>query len=128
MRDRHQAVVERTSGGALVVEVRGELDIGTVLRWTTLIEAAICELPEPHLLVLDLMALEFLSAQGVRGLFAAIECCRDRGTAGCLIVNPGSVADRVVRMAGLADRVRVFPNRLTAIAACQPVEMRWLPG
>jgi anti-anti-sigma factor len=127
MREREEAVAERISG-VLVVELRGELDIATVLRWTTLIEAAICELPEPHLLVLDLTTLEFLSAHGARGLLAAVESCRDRGIAGCLIVTPGTVADRVVRLTGLAGQVRVFPNRLTAIAACQPVEMRWLPG
>ncbi|MEV6642596.1 STAS domain-containing protein [Amycolatopsis sp. NPDC051371] len=127
MRDRKETVSERTSG-VLVVEIRGELDIGTVVRWTTLIEAAICELPGPHLLVLDLTALEFLSARGAHGLLEAVESCRDRGIAGCLIVTPGSVADRVVRLTGLAGLVRVFPNRLTAIAACQPVEMRWLPG
>lgn len=127
MLDQDEAVSERTSG-ALVVEIRGELDIATVLRWTTVIEAAICELPEPHLLVLDLTALEFLSAHGARGLLEAVESCRDRGIAGCLIVTPGTTADRVVLMTGLAGRVRVFPNRLTAIAACQPVEMRWLPG
>jgi anti-anti-sigma factor len=127
MCEREEAVAERTSG-VLVVEVRGEVDIATVLRWTTLIEAAICELPEPHLLVLDLTSLAFLSAHGARGLLEAMECCRDRGITGCLIVTPASVADRVVRLTGLAARVRVFPNRLTAIAACQPVEMRWLPA
>ncbi|WP_329045431.1 STAS domain-containing protein [Amycolatopsis sp. NBC_01488] len=127
MRDRNPAVAERTSG-VLVVEIRGELDIATVVRWTTVIEAAICELPEPHLLVLDLGSLEFLSARGVRGLLEAMECCQERGIAGCLIITPGSVAARVVRLTGLADRFRVFPNRLTAIAASQPVEMRWLPG
>ena len=127
MRDDDEILSRRTSG-VLVVEVRGELSIDTVLRWTTLFEAAICELPEPHLLVLDLTSLEFLSAHGARGLLEAMECCRDRGITGCLIVTPGSVADRVVRLTGLGDRVRVFPNRLSAIAASQPVAMRWLPG
>ncbi|VVJ21366.1 anti-anti-sigma factor [Amycolatopsis camponoti] len=127
MRDHDVTLSERTSG-ALVVEIQGELDIGTVLRWTTLIEAAICELPEPHLLVLDLTALRFLSVRGARGLLEAVESCRDRGITGCLIVPPGGAAARVVRLTGLAARVRVFPSRLTAIAACQPVEMRWLPG
>jgi len=127
MREHDGAVPERTSG-VLVIEIRGELDIDTVLRWTTLIEAALCELPAPHLLLLDLAALEFLSARGARGVLEAVECCRDRGIDGCLIVRPGSVADRVVRLTGLGERVRVFPNRLTAIAASQPVAMRWLPG
>ncbi|MFJ7219554.1 STAS domain-containing protein [Amycolatopsis sp. NPDC098790] len=127
MREHDGAVSERTSG-VLVIEIRGELDIDTVLRWTTLIEAALCELPAPHLLVLDLATLEFLSARGARGLLQAVECCRDRGIAGCLIVTPGSVADRVVRMTSLGERVRVFPNRLSAIAASQPVAVRWLPG
>ncbi|MGW5715455.1 STAS domain-containing protein [Amycolatopsis sp. NPDC003865] len=127
MREHDEAVPERTSG-VLVIEIRGELDIDTVLRWTTLIEAALCELPAPHLLVLDLATLEFLSARGARGLLEAVECCQGRGIDGCLIVTPGSVADRVVRLTGLGDRVRVYPNRLTAIAASQPVAMRWLPG
>jgi len=127
MRDDDEILARRTSG-VLVVEVRGELSIDTVLRWTTLFEAAICELPEPHLLVLDLTSLQFLSARGARGLLEAIECCRDRGLAGCLIVTPGSVVDRVVRLTGIAGRVPVYPNRLAAIAAHQPVAMRWLPG
>lgn len=127
MREREAAVAERI-GGAPVVEVRGGLDIATVLRWPTLIEAAIGELPEPHLPVLDLTALEFLSAHGARGLLTAVERCRDRGMTGCLIVTPGSVPDRVARLTRLAARVRVFPDRLTAIAACQPVEVRRLPG
>ncbi len=62
----------------LVVEVRGELDISTVLRWTAVLEAAICELTAPHLLVLDL-ELEFLSASGARGLLGAVERCPRRG-------------------------------------------------
>ncbi|SFW87539.1 STAS domain-containing protein [Amycolatopsis australiensis] len=126
MRDQEEAVSAR-SRGVLVVEVRGELDIGTVLRWTTLIEAAICELPDPHLLVVDLASLEFLSVRGARGLFEVMEGCRGRGIAGCLIATPGTVVERAVRLTGLAGRVPVFPSRLAAIAAYQPVEMRWLP-
>lgn len=127
MRDQEAPISERTSG-VLVVEIRGELDIGTVLRWTTVIEAAIGELPGPHLLAVDLTTLDFLSVRGARGVFEAMECCRGRGIACCLIVTPGSVVDRVVALTGLGGRVRVFPNRLTAIAACQPVEVRWLPA
>jgi anti-anti-sigma factor len=127
MRDQDGIRAER-AGGVLVVEVRGELDITTVLRWTTVLEAAICELTAPHLLVLDLAMLEFLSASGAHGLLRAVERCPDRGIAGCLIAAPGSVVDRVVRLAGLADLVPIFPNRLEAIAACQPEEVRWLPA
>ncbi len=116
---------ERTSG-VLVVEVRGELDIATVVRWTTVIEAAICELPGPHLLVVDLAELGFLSARGAAGLLEAFDLCRDRGIDGCLIVPPGTAVSRVVRLSGLDHRVPVYPNRLAAIAATQPVEMRWL--
>jgi anti-anti-sigma factor len=127
MRDQDGTTPERTSG-VLVVEVHGEVDIDTVLRWTTVIEAAICELPDPHLLVLDLATLQFLSGRAARRLFEAVECCRSRGIAGCLIVTPGSRAERVVRLAGLPGRVPVYPNRVAAIAATQPVEVRWLVG
>jgi anti-anti-sigma factor len=125
MRDDQNGTISERTSGVLVVEVHGELDIAVVVRWTALVEAAFCELPEPHLLVLDLTELEFLTARAGRALLEAIGGCRGRGIAGCLIVVPGSIVDRVVRVAGIADRVPVFPNRLTAIAACQPVEMRW---
>lgn len=114
-------------GGVLVVEVRGELDIDTVLRWTTVFEAAICEMPGPHLLVLDLGLLDFLSVRGARGLLGALARCRERGIAGCLIAAPDSNVERVVRFTGLPARVPVFEHRLLAIAAYQPVAVRWLP-
>jgi anti-anti-sigma factor len=116
---------ERT-GGVLVVEVRGELDIDTVLRWTAVIEAAICELPGPHLLAVDLTQLDFLSARGAAGLLEAFDLCRERGVDGCLIAPADTVVSRVVCLSGLDRRVPVYPDRLAAIAACQPVEMRWL--
>jgi anti-anti-sigma factor len=120
-----QIAAERASG-VLVVEVRGELDIDTVLRWTAVIEAAICELPGPHLLAVDLGQLGFLSARGAAGLLEAFDLCRDRGVDGCLIVPAGTVVSRVVCLSGLDRQVPVYPDRLAAIAACQPVEMRWL--
>ncbi|MEV6832268.1 STAS domain-containing protein [Amycolatopsis sp. NPDC051102] len=114
-------------GGVLVVEVRGELDIGSVLRWTTVVEAAICELPGPHLLALDLGMLEFLSIRGAHGVAGVFALCREHGIAGCLIAQPGSNVERVVRFTGLAARVPVFADRLLATAAYQPVAVRWLP-
>ncbi|MEV4055291.1 STAS domain-containing protein [Amycolatopsis sp. NPDC049688] len=114
-------------GGVLVVEVRAEPDIDPVLRWTTVFEAAICELPGPHLLVLDLGMLDFLSARGARGVLGAFARCRDHGIAGCLIAPAGSNVERMVRFTGLAARVPVFAHRLLAIAAYQPVAVRWLP-
>jgi anti-anti-sigma factor len=127
MRDEDGIVVER-AGGVLVVEVRGELDITTVSRWTAVLDAAVCALPGPHLLMLDLAPLTFLSARGASWLFEAVQRCRDRDITGWLITTPGSVVERVVRLTGLAGVAPVFPNRLEAIAASQPVEMRWLPG
>ncbi|WIV53718.1 STAS domain-containing protein [Amycolatopsis nalaikhensis] len=127
MRDQEGTGSARTSG-VLVVEIRGELDITTVLRWTTVLETAICALPAPHLLVLDLAMLEFLSARGAGGLLRALELSRDRGITGCLIVTPGTAVARAVHLTGLAERASVYPNRLTAIAACQPDEVRWLPA
>jgi anti-anti-sigma factor len=126
MSDHDGTVSERTSG-VLVVEIRGELDLGTVLRWTTVLEAAICELPAPHLLAVDLTMLTYLSARGSQALFRAVKECRDRGIAACLVAAPGGVVDRVLRLTGLAELVPVFPNRLTAIAASQPTEVRWMP-
>ncbi|KDN24208.1 STAS domain-containing protein [Amycolatopsis rifamycinica] len=124
---REDDIATEHSGGVLVVEMRGEPDIDAVRQRTGALEAAVCELPGPPLLVLDLGKLEFLSVRGVRGLQDVIERCRTRRIAGCLIVPPGSEVERVVRLTGLAGRVPVFPHRLLAIARYQPVEMRWLP-
>jgi anti-anti-sigma factor len=114
------------SGGVLVLEVRGEPGITTVLRWATVLETTLCELPYPRLLVIDLGRLAFLSEHGAHGLSEAFERCRHRGLPGCLVAPPGTGVDRMVRQAGLGDHVPVFPDRLATVAAYQPVEVRWL--
>ncbi|MET9002639.1 STAS domain-containing protein [Amycolatopsis sp. Hca4] len=123
---RDDDIALERSGGVLVVEMRGEPGITTVVRWATVLETALCELPSPRFLVVDLGLLGFLSARAVRGLLNVFEVCRARGIAGCLIVSPGSDVERVVRLTGLAGRVPVFPHRVLAIARYQPAEMRWL--
>ncbi|ADJ47668.1 hypothetical protein AMES_5843 [Amycolatopsis mediterranei S699] len=124
---RNDDIASERSGGVLVVEMCGEPGITTVLRRASVLETALCGLPWPRLLVIDLARLDFLSERGVRGLLEAIERCRDRGLPGCLVASPGTGVERVVRRTGLAELVRVFPDRLATIAAYQPVEMRWLP-
>jgi anti-anti-sigma regulatory factor len=113
-------------GGVLVVEVRGEPGITAVLRWATMLETALCELPSPRLLVIDLGRLDRLSERGARGLFEAFESCRHRGLPGCLVAPPGTGVDRAVRHAGLGAQVPVFPDRLATVARYQPLEVRWL--
>jgi len=124
---RDDDIASERSGGVLVVEMRGEPGITTVLRWASVLETALCELPWPRLLVIDLGRLDFLSERGVRGLLEAIERCRDRGLPRCLVAPPGTGVERVVRRTGLDELVRIFPDRLATVAAYQPVEVRWLP-
>jgi anti-anti-sigma factor len=120
-------IASARSAGVLVVEMRGEPGITTVLRWAAVLETTLGELPWPRLLVIDLARLDFLSEHGARGLLEALERCRDRGLPGCLVAPPGSGVERVIRRTGLGDRVPVFPDRLATIVAYQPVEVRWLP-
>ncbi|MFB9684945.1 STAS domain-containing protein [Amycolatopsis plumensis] len=120
-------IASERSAGVLVVEMRGEPGITTLLRWATVLETAVCELPWPRLLVIDLGRLDFLSDGGVRGLLEAFDRCRDRGLSGCLVAPPGTGVERVVRRTRLVERVPVFPDRLATIVAYQPVEVRWLP-
>jgi anti-anti-sigma factor len=120
-------IASARSAGVLVVEVRGEPDITTVLRWAAVLETTLGELPWPRRLVLDPGRLDFLSERGAHGLVEALERCRDGGLPGCLVVPPGSGVERVLRRTGLGDRLPVFPDRLATIAAYQPVEVRWLP-
>ena len=124
---RDDDIASERSGGVLVAEMRGEPGITTVLRRASVLETALCELPWPRLLVIDLGRLDFLSERGVRGLLEAIERCRDRGLPGCLVAAPGTGVERVVRRTGLGELMRVFPDRLATVAAYQPVEVRWLP-
>ncbi|MDS0135649.1 MULTISPECIES: STAS domain-containing protein [unclassified Amycolatopsis] len=123
---RDDDIASERSGGVLVVEMCGEPGIRTVLAWASLLETALCELPSPRSLVIDLGSLGFLTARGVRGLLSVFEVCRKRGISGCLIVSPGGDVERVVRLTGLAGQVPVFPHRLLAVARYQPAEMRWL--
>ncbi|MEV7097852.1 STAS domain-containing protein [Amycolatopsis sp. NPDC051045] len=120
-------IASARSAGVLVVEMRGEPGITTVLEWAAVFETTLGELPWPRLLVIDLGRLDSLSERGVRGLLEAFERCRDRGLPGCLVASPGTGVERVVRRTGLGDRVPVFPDRLATIVAYQPVEVRWLP-
>jgi anti-anti-sigma regulatory factor len=124
---RDDDIASEGSAGVLVVEMRGEPGITTVLRWATVLETALCELPWPRLLVIDLGRLEVLSERGVRGLLEALDRCRDRGLPGCLVAPPGTGVERAVRRMRLGDRIPVFPDRLATTVAYQPVEVRWLP-
>ncbi|WP_410614724.1 STAS domain-containing protein [Amycolatopsis sp. lyj-109] len=123
---RDDDIASERDGGVLVVEMRGEPSIATVLRWATVLDTALCELPWPRLLVIDLGPLDFLSERGGRGLLGALDRCRDRGQPGCLVAAPGTGVERVVRRMRLGERVPVFPDRLATIVAYQPVEVRWL--
>jgi hypothetical protein len=124
---RDDDVATEPAGGVLVVEMLAEAGITTLLRWATVFETAVCELPGPRLLVIDVRLLDGLSEGGVRGLLETFERFRRRGIPGCLVAPPGSGAERVVRRTGLGDRVPVFPDRLTTFAAYQPLEVRYLP-
>ncbi|MEU4523570.1 STAS domain-containing protein [Amycolatopsis sp. NPDC024027] len=124
---RDDDIASERSGGVLVVEMCGEPGITKVLRRASVLETALCELPWPRLLVIDLGRLDFLSERGVHSLLEAIQRCRDRGLPGCLVASPGTGVERVVRRTGLGELVRVFPDRLATIVAYQPVEVRWLP-
>ncbi|MGW3963468.1 STAS domain-containing protein [Amycolatopsis sp. NPDC005003] len=124
---RDDDIASERSGGVLVVEMRGEPGAATALRWATVLETALGELPWPRFLVIDLGSLASLPAGGVRGLLNVFEVSRARGIRGCLIVSPGSDVDRMVRFAGPAGPVPVFPHRMLAIARYQPAEVRWLP-
>jgi anti-anti-sigma factor len=92
------------SGGATLVSARGDLDIATVARLRRVLEE------QTGAVVLDLRDLEFMAAEGLHLLVAAEARARVDGLD--LILVPGAVAERLLRLTGLRERFRVRAGQM----------------
>ena len=96
------------AGTALVVRLNGEIDLSSADAARTALLGAASALPPPDLAVLDMSAVSLLSAAGVHAVQAFAVACAGRGVRTHLVVDPESIASRVVRMSGLDDRLPMF--------------------
>jgi anti-anti-sigma factor len=91
-----------------VVQVEGEVDLSTAPRLDEALAAAI-DRRVPA--VIDLSATTFMDSSGFRVVHEAAERVRL-----ALVVPPGSILDRSVRLAGLHEIVPVCADRSGALA------------
>jgi anti-anti-sigma factor len=93
----------RRAGGTFVIELYGELDMATVPALEGLIS-------HPHAieaaeLVLDLSALHFIDAAGMRAIFAAAVPEERQGLPPVHLLRGPPNIDQLFRLTGLADRL-----------------------
>jgi anti-anti-sigma factor len=95
---------------ALVLRLVGELDLCTVTTIGTALRKATDPLPPPSRVVLDLTAVSFLSAAGLRALYQMIDACAKRNVATVLVVDPASIVSRVLRLMPPEEHLTSFAS------------------
>jgi anti-anti-sigma factor len=108
---------DHLAGGVVRVAVVGDLDMDTGGILEVLIANALAGRRILHLVV-DLDAVDFLDAHGIRALVTARADARDHGaTFG--IENPHGVVRRVLQITGVLDHAVVLGG-VTAVATGRP--------
>ena len=88
---------------ALVVQVRGELDLGTADRLMTKVEPL---LTAGAVVVVDAALMPFMDSSGLRALLQSARLAADAG-ATFRVAALGSAAARVVELAGVSGQLPV---------------------
>lgn len=90
-------------GGTARLRLAGELDLCTAPR----LRAAVREVRQwgPGCVDVDLTALSFIDCVGARAVVQAVRDIEDAG--GCVWVEPGPVAGRVLRLTGLDTEIPI---------------------
>jgi anti-sigma B factor antagonist len=101
-------------GHRAVIAASGELDIATAGELGEVVMRAI-EAGAADVW-LDLSGIEFMDSSGLRALLVARRALIERRRRLAVICGPGPVS-RVLRIAGLEDRIAVYPDRAAAHAA-----------
>ena len=101
------------SGDAVVVAVRGNLDMDSAPLLTAHLEEALAR-PEPRVVV-DLSGVDFCDSIGLSGFVLGWN--RARAAGGWLrLAAPGEFLERLLDTVGLAGRLGVYPTVADAIA------------
>jgi anti-anti-sigma factor len=111
MRDHPQlAVACFEEGGAQVVELVGELDVGSIAE----LEDALAGTLGAGRICLDLARLEFIDSSGLAGIVRAHQAADGAGGE-LTIVAPSGTVRRTLETSGLTRMLRVVDDRATAL-------------
>jgi anti-anti-sigma factor len=102
------ALTVTTGPTARVVRLVGELDLSTAATVKSALREATDNLPPPARVVLDLSAVSFLSAAGLRALHQMTVACAERDVATVLVVDPASIVHRVLTIMPLGEHLPLF--------------------
>jgi anti-anti-sigma factor len=108
-------VISELTDSALILHLRGELDLRTARTTGDALLAAADELPPPGLIVLDLTDLDFLAAIGVGILRGFADECAARGVRTHLVFEPGGTVHRVVEILGLGRDIPAYASLRQAL-------------
>jgi anti-anti-sigma factor len=116
MQEDPDPAISTDTGAALIMRLSGELDAATTApTGAALLRAA--ALPAPDLVVVDLTEVVFFPAAAVHALEKFAAACAERGIMTRLVVDTGSIVDRVVQLADLDLRIPVFASVEQAVGA-----------
>jgi anti-anti-sigma factor len=99
------------AGGVAVVEAVGEVDLGNS---DELVESVTAAGAGGAAVVLDMAGVTFMDSSGLKALLLST---RDLGSGLAVVVAPGSPVERLVELAGVADRIPNFVSREEALDA-----------
>src|SRR5699024_9734380 len=100
----------------LTVELRGAIDAGTLDPVDAALQAALARLTDAvREVLIDMSAVEFISATGLSRLLWLVEAAAQRGAA-CTVVGGTAVA-RPVQVLGLRPLLPVYASAAAAQAA-----------
>lgn len=119
MHDKHLLGLEITSeriGDAIVLNIRGEVDLATSSELAHHIEKAVTE--SPVAVVVDLSAVSFLASVGMSVLVSARRraCC----STALVVVASGPATTRPMHLVGLDAAVPIYTDVRSALEATHP--------
>jgi anti-sigma B factor antagonist len=110
-RDGPQLAVERLQeDGAQVIELVGELDLGSIPEFDRALDAA----AGAAVICLDLARLDFIDSTGLAGIVRAHQRAEQAGGALTIVAPPGIVR-RTLETSGLMQILRVVDDRTAAL-------------
>jgi anti-sigma B factor antagonist len=106
-------------GDAVVVAVKGEIDIATVAQVREPLQDALAAEAQvaPNVVVLDMEGVTFICSAGLAMLAQCNEAATEAG--GLRIVASGRPVPRLLHITGLDTQLQVFPSVQEALSAPQ---------
>ena len=112
-RARPQLAVSRSAqDGAQVIELTGELDLGSIHE----LDDALAATDRAGVVCVDLSGLAFIDSTGLAGIVRAHQSAEEHGGA-LVVVAPGGAARRTLETSGLLALLRVFDDRAAALSS-----------